>query len=156
MSVRTCFNAAAALLATVFVAAPPVVATPPVEVTFFAVADFSGPEPDLTWTSVGAVSDGGEMVFGETLWAAVPSPVVGTLHQEVTFVGDLGEIRIRAEGVFRPSSTPGIATLTGHLRVMEGTGAYEGMHGGGEQTIVFNADPDVPDLGTFTGNVHAE
>jgi len=102
-----------------------------------------------------AITDGGSWVDGDFFWAAIPSPVVGTLHNELTLVGATGTISIRFEGLLTPTSDPAIFVLEGHWRVLRGTGGYLGLHGGGSVSTVFDF-AESSASGTFTGSHHGD
>ena len=129
--------------------------TRPEYVTMHLFADQSATPPVYTWSASGAITDGGNWVDGDFFWAAIPSPVVGTLHNELTLVGATGTISIRFEGLLTPTSDPEIFVLEGHWRVLRGTGGYLGLHGGGSVSTVFDF-AESSASGTFTGILHGD
>lgn len=138
----------------------PARATPPRDVEFIVSADFSQDPPSLTWVMTGAIEDAGDIEFlpwiqAETHWAAIPSPQVGTLHQDAILHGANGTMELQLQGVLRLTNEPGVTIIeNGSWVIQGGTGAYAGLHGTGGVQIVFNDDPAIPDVGTFTGRVH--
>ena len=127
----------------------------PEYVTIQLFANQSATPPVYTWSASDAITDEGNWVDGDFFWAAIPSPVVGTLHNELTLVGATGTINLRFEGLLTPTSDPEIFVLEGHWRVLRGTGGYLGLHGGGSVSTVFDFAGSSAS-GTFTGTLHGD
>src|SRR5205085_10295440 len=86
-----------------------------------------------TFIASGGISDSGGYQLVEEHDTAVPSPVVGTAHYVFTLTGAQGAITARAETLFRVVSfDPFVIQEDGSWLIVEGTGAYAGLHGQGE------------------------
>lgn len=139
-----------ALLAT---ASLPASADPSESVRISAFADFSGPTSVYGWAATGAISDGGPWIDEGFHWAAIPSPVVGTLHQRIAFVGARGTLHVQGDGPLRVAG-PGVLLMEGSWRVLSGEGAYAAAVGQGTFTITFYASRAIPDVAVFEGRIH--
>jgi hypothetical protein len=101
----------------------------------------------------------GEVLEGSTLGGS-PFCVGGTIEDshgssdpEVILIARTitcpdGKVRID----LRPELTQSL-TQTGSWTIVSGSGAYEGLSGGGEMEITNDPDPDAPARETFTGTV---
>jgi hypothetical protein len=108
--------------------------------------------PPFTWSSTGAIEDEGTWSDVTFFFAAVRSPVVGTLHDEILLVGSGGTIDLRFEGLLTPTPDPEVFELDASWRVLGGTGSYEGVHGGGSGLVEFRFADSAAE-GDFIGRV---
>src|SRR5262245_21806108 len=97
---------------------------PPPQFVTIQMLFLPGHPPSLTWSSTGWINDSGTWTDDGYKWAAVPSPVVGTLHQDVTLQGFQGTLKIQFQGVVTLGPGPGVMTCAGHWTVLGGTGGY--------------------------------
>jgi hypothetical protein len=124
----------------------------PTAVTITLVAHKAENPPVFTWSSSGGISDAGDWVDGKFFWAAVRSPVVGTLHNELNLVGSKGTIKLRLDGLLTPTEIPDVLFLAGNWRVLSGTGEYANLRGEGTASVTFHF-ADSSAFGTFSGSV---
>lgn len=95
-----------------------------------------------TWTAAGAIADAG--TYTETFRFAGQ-----TIHFQKVLVGSLGTIVIEGRGVLEWLSPCTVTFRAGSWRIVEGTGAYEGLTGGGTPATTPESFGDV-----CTGVVH--
>ena len=79
-----------------------------------------------------------------------PDPEVALIARTIT----CQEGRVRMD--LTPEVSQGMPqdlTQTGSWTIVSGTGAFEGLRGGGEMEIVYDPDPNAPARGTYTGTV---
>ena len=90
-----------------------------------------------SFSASGTFTDSGSMSVAYHL-GAVASPTVGVLHTERTLIGEAGTITLRCNQLATDFSNPAAVPNSGNCTVIEGTGAYAGLHGEGKITGVFN------------------
>jgi len=97
---------------------------------------FTGPTTTAgTFIASGAVSDAGNSTVDDLSVVPLETGDRGRLTGVQTFTGAQGTIVTRFTGVARAISQPHQAGL-GRVRIVSATGAYEGLRGRGEFTIV--------------------
>lgn len=124
----------------------------PEEVSIELVAEKLASPPKYTWKGTGAIADGGDWTDGDHFWAAIPSPVVGTLHNEITLHGAKGSLGIRFEGLLKPTADSQLFSMEGAWRILTGTESYANMHGSGQLSTIFRFATSSA-WGTLTGKV---
>jgi hypothetical protein len=124
-------------------------ATPPTPLTITVLADFSGPVPQGTFTATSPLCPSGTFVTEPVAGGggAVASAFVGLQHFSC---GDAsGTFTIQ----FHPQVHPPAFIDHGPWAARGGTGAYEGLHGSGDFTLLGFTSPTTA-VATFTGKVH--
>lgn len=101
----------------------------------------------------GAITDSGTVTLDSVLASALPSPVVGTAHYIRTYHGSLGTLTLQLQTLLTSTDVPWLWEETGHWVIIDATGAYEGLHGAGEELGVRDFLVNTLDA-VFTGNVH--
>ena len=86
-----------------------------------------------TFSASGVFADAGALSLS-LHFAAVPSPTVGVLHSDRTLTGQFGTITLRCNQIASDFSNPTAVPNTGNCTVIDGTGAYSGLHGHGTIT----------------------
>src|SRR5262245_56526971 len=84
------------------------------DVTIITSASKSGNSDLFTWSASGGISDNGSWADNKVLWAAVRSPVVGTLHDTFTLYGNNGSIKLRFDGLLKPTADPDLFAIQGN------------------------------------------
>jgi hypothetical protein len=139
--------------------ATPAQGSPPQGFTITTVVSYL-PTESFTWSSTGAISDGGALEFTSAHWGGVPSPAVGALQLGMSLLGANGTIAIRANLVATATSTPGVFAFDGPFTVTGGTGAYANTRGTGTAHVLGRVDqrstPDDPEIGVLEGRVRIE
>jgi hypothetical protein len=106
-------------------------ASPPEQMTFAVEMAFTGPNSAAgTFESTGAVTDSGTVVQEHFIAGR-------TVHGVKTLTGAEGTIVIRFQGLITPTS-PATAVFRGRWVIVDGTGAYEDLHGQGEVATTIN------------------
>lgn len=108
------------------------------DVTIITSASKSGNTDLFTWSASGAISDNGNWADDKVLWAAVRSPVVGTLHDTFTLNGNKGSITIGFNGLLKPTVDPDVFMIEGSWHILAGTDSYEDIVGEGKGTVMIN------------------
>jgi hypothetical protein len=122
----------------------------PQAITIVQHSGLSGPN---TFVATGAVNDLGAVVLDSVLATALPAPVVGTAHYIRTYYGAAGTFTVQMQTLLTPTDVPWLWAETGHWVIIEGTGAYAGLQGAGEESGIrdFLAQTLVA---VFDGKVH--
>src|SRR5262245_45830548 len=76
------------------------------DVTIITSASKPGNTDVFTWSALGGITDNGNWADDKVLWAAVRSPMVGTLHDTFTLYGNNGSIKLRFDGLLKPTADP--------------------------------------------------
>jgi hypothetical protein len=101
--------------------------------TFPSSAPFVGTYSG-TFSASGTTSDTGT-VTAQTLFGAVPSPVIGVLQTIRTLSGSNGTLTLRCnQRTFPPNQSTTVVSNTGSCAVLDATGAYAGLRGSGSLT----------------------
>jgi hypothetical protein len=99
--------------------------TKPQDQTFETIGRLTGPDSAAgTWTGSGLVDDSG--AYSETFRFAGR-----TIHAEKVLVGSQGTIVLRVQAVVVWLDECTATFKAGSWRIVDGTGAYEGLKGGG-------------------------
>jgi hypothetical protein len=108
------------------------------EVTIITSASKSGNTDLFTWSASGGITDNGNWTDDKVLWAAVRSPVVGTLHDVFTLYGSKGSITIGFDGLLKPTADPDLFMIEGSWHILSGTDSYKQVVGQGKGTVMIN------------------
>ena len=100
------------------------------------------------WSSDGAFVDSGVFVDDPGVFAGSSS----TYHVWRVFTGDDGTFVARGDVLVRPTDDPAIFQVSGRWAVVEGTGAYQSLHGAGSIAEVFDTGVGVIS-GSWSGSV---
>src|SRR5690349_18806910 len=76
------------------------------EVSIITSASKSGNTELFTWSASGGITDNGNWNDDKVLWGAIPSPVVGTLHDTFTLYGSKGSMKLGFDGLLKPTADP--------------------------------------------------
>jgi len=87
-----------------------------------------------TFTTTGAFADTGGFVNTRFTFSAVGAPSFVIIHATQHFTGAAGSFTIEATITETVTSDPNILTDTGTWTVIDGTGAYQALHGQGRVT----------------------
>jgi len=108
------------------------------DVTIITSANKDGNSEIFTWSASGGIADNGSWADDKVLWAAVQSPVVGTLHDTFTLYGDNGSIKINFNGLLKPTADPDLFMIEGSWHILSGTDLYKDVVGQGKGTVMIN------------------
>jgi len=108
------------------------------DVTIITSASKSGNTDLFTWSASGGISDNGSWADDKVLWAAVRSPVVGTLHDTFTLNGNKGSMTLSFDGLLKPTADPDLFMIVGSWRILSGTDLYKDIAGQGKGTVMIN------------------
>lgn len=146
-------TALALLLLAAATAAVPAQATQPQAQRIDLVGQVAGPDTvSGTWTATGLVNDGGTYV--ETFRFAGQ-----TIHAEQVLVGSKGTIVLRAQAVAEWLSACTVTFRAGSWQIVEGSGAYARLKGGGAPAVDPGGFGDICTgevRGTHTGGAHLD
>jgi hypothetical protein len=141
----------ASLLAALATVALPTAAgaTPPVPVTITVLADFSGPVPQGTFTATSPLCSSGAFVSEPIAGGGGPVASAFTGLQHFSCDDATGTFTIQ----FHPQVHPPDFLDHGPWAALGGTGAYEGLRGSGDFTLLGFTSPTTA-VATFSGDVH--
>jgi hypothetical protein len=127
--------------------------TPPAPVTLTLAVDFTEPAPHGTFTASAPLCSSGTFVT-EVVGGGPPRPTPApafafTGRQHFTCADSSGAFVIQ----FHPQSNPKQPLPSGPWAALGGTGAYVGLDGSGEFSIVAFTSPTTA-IASFTGDVH--
>ena len=106
-----------------------------------------------TFSAHGALTDVGSIVNVAFTPSASGAQTFGVTHVKILFTGASGTFTINAQIVEYLTSDPNVLTDTGTWTVIDGTGAYAGLHGVG--TVSGTVDDNVNLISrTYAGFVH--
>lgn len=108
------------------------------EITIITSASKSGTTELFTWSVSGGITDNGNWTDDRVLWAAIHSPVVGTLHDTFTLIGNNGSIQLSFNGLLKPTADPDLFMIEGSWHILSGTDAYKDIVGQGKGTVMIN------------------
>lgn len=130
---------------------PAAQASPPESVTIAASKPL-GPVPG-TFATSGAISDVGTFITIRRVVSAVPAPTFLVSHLTLLFEGTFGTFTVEAQITETVTADPAILINEGRWVIVDGTGAYATLHGGGEVIGTVNDTLNLITR-TFTGVVH--
>ena len=110
-----------------------------------------GPSPG-TFSATGAISDSGTFVNSSISFGGLGAPNFVSVHVTQTFEGALGTFTLRAEIKETETEDPDVLTDQGTWTVIDGTGSYETLRGGGQVTGTADHNANVISR-TYTGTV---
>jgi hypothetical protein len=141
----------ASLLAALAAVALPAAAgaTPPMPVTITVLADFSGPVPQGTFTATSPLCSSGAFVSEPIAGGGGPVASAFTGLQHFSCDDASGTFTIQ----FHPQIHPPNFMDRGPWAALGGTGAYDGLRGSGDFTLLGFISPTTA-VATFTGEVH--
>lgn len=141
----------ASLLAALAAVALPTAAgaTPPTPVTITVLADFSGPVPQGTFTASSPLCSSGTFVSEPIAGGggSVASAFTGLQHFSCDDASGTFTIQ------FHPQVHPPDFIDGGPWAALGGTGAYDGLRGSGDFTLLGFISPTIA-VATFTGEIH--
>jgi hypothetical protein len=106
-----------------------------------------------TFAATGAFVESGSIVNVAFVPSALGAPTFGVSHIKVRFTGANGTFTISAQIVEALTADPNVLTDTGTWTVIDGTGAYANLRGGG--TVTGTVDDNISLISrTYTGDVH--
>ena len=108
-----------------------------------------------TFVISGAIADAGAFQTLNLHFSAVPAPDHLITHLTLRFDGASGSFTVKAQVRETPTSNPDVFADEGVWEIIDGTGAYAKLHGGGRLT---GTVADVPNgvNRTFIGEVHID
>jgi hypothetical protein len=98
-----------------------------------------------TFQAAGPINDSGT-VTGQAIFGAAPSPNRSAFQSTQTLTGALGTLTLRCTQLAKNFSDPTHIPSTGTCAVLNGTGAYAGLHGSGKLTGTADATATPPVL----------
>ncbi|MFN8633158.1 MAG: hypothetical protein U0893_04825 [Chloroflexota bacterium] len=108
---------------------------------------------DGSFATSGAFVDVGVLTTLNLHFSAIPAPDHLITHPTLRFKGDNGSFTVKAQIRETPTSNPQVFADTGVWEIVDGTGAYAKLHGGG--TLVGTVDDDSGVVNrTYSGKVH--
>ena len=111
-----------------------------------------GPSPG-TFSATGAISDAGTFVNASFVFGGIGAPNFVSVHAQQRFEGALGTFTLRANIKETETEDPNVLTDEGAWAVVDGTGAYQTLRGGGQVTGTADDNAGVISR-TYTGTVH--
>jgi hypothetical protein len=111
-----------------------------------------GPSPGA-FSATGAVSDSGTFVNSRFAFGGLAAPSFVSVHATQRFDGALGTFTLRADIKETATLDPNVLTDKGTWAVVDGTGTYETLRGGGQITGTADDNTGVINR-TYTGTVH--
>jgi len=124
-------------------------ATPPTQVTITVLADFRGPIPHGTFTATSPLCTSGTFVSEPIAGGGGPVASAFTGLQHFSCDDASGTFTVQ----FHPQIHPPDFMDSGPWAALGGTGAYEGLRGSGDFTLVSFITPTTA-VASFTGDVH--
>jgi hypothetical protein len=125
------------------------VATTPTPITITVLADFSGSVPQGTFTATAPLCSRGTFVSEPIAGGGGPVASAFTGLQHFSCDDASGTFTIQ----FHPQVHPPDFIDHGPWAALGGTGAYDGLRGGGDFTLLGFTSPTTA-VATFTGEVH--
>ena len=110
-----------------------------------------GPSPG-TFSSGGAIPESGTFMNSSVIFEDVDASDFVTAHVTQRFDGALGTFTLRAAITETATADPHVLTDDGTWVVIDGTGTYEALHGGGRVTGTADANLDLIRR-TYSGTV---
>ena len=117
------------------------------------IVQHSGLNGPNTFVATGAINDLGAVVLDSVRATALPSPVVGTAHYIRTYYGAEGTLTLQMQTLLQATEVPWLWAETGHWVIVEGTGAYAGLQGAGEESGIRDFSTQTL-VAVFEGKVH--
>lgn len=111
-----------------------------------------GPSPG-TFSATGAISDSGTFVNSSFVFGGLGAPNFVSVHATQTFAGAFGTFTLRVDIKETATADPNVLTDNGTWAVIDGTGAYATLQGGGQVTGTADDNTGVISR-TYTGAVH--
>jgi hypothetical protein len=141
----------ASLLAALAAVALPAAAgaTPPTPVTITVAADFSGPVPQGTFTATSPLCSSGTFASEPIAGGGGPVASAFTGLQHFSCEDASGTFTIQ----FHPQIHPPDFTDHGPWTALGGTGAYDGLRGSGDFTLIGFISRTTA-VASFTGEIH--